>query len=506
MSIPTFTDTIDANHTDAIDHATADLVVEHWIDGRIASPASGEKFKTIDPAVADPITPVARGGVEDVDAAVTAARSAFDEQWRETTPRERSRCIREWTAKLRDHLDELALLESLDTGKPLAYARDELTGALDQFEYYAAVAQAHEGSQLPQGADNHVYTRSEPYGVAGQILPWNYPLSLFGWKIGAALAAGNTVVCKPSEEAPLSITRAAQLSRSILPDGVLNVVNGYGEEAGAALTDHSGIDKLSFTGSVQVGQAVMAASANHITPVTLELGGKSPYVIFPDADIGKAAETSAAGIFYNTGQSCDACSRVLVHQDVHNEFVDAFIDAAAAWKPGDPLTEGTTMGPLTFDDQYEKVSNYVDVGRKEGAELILGGNNGSRAGNGDGYFFEPTVFDGVDNDMRIAQEEIFGPVQCIITFGDYAEAIELANDVEYGLASGVATQDASTAHRAAADIEAGSVWINEYHGGGPGIPFGGYKASGIGRECGKETLEEYTRTKAVNIALDDPEC
>lgn len=504
MSTPTYTDTIEENHANAIERATADLVVEHWIDGQSVSATTGEQFETIDPAVAEPIASVARGSGDDIDTAVSVARTAFREHWRETTPQERSQLIHEWTAELRDHLDELALLESLDTGKPLAYARDEIHDALDQFEYYASVALAHEGSHLPQGTDNHVYTRSEPYGVAGQILPWNYPLSLFGWKTGAALAAGNTVVCKPSEEAPLSITRAAQLSEGILPDGVLNVVNGYGEEAGAPLTDHGDVDKLSFTGSVPIGQQVMAAGADHITPVTLELGGKSPYIVFPDADIEQAAETSAAGIFYNTGQSCDACSRILVHEDIHDEFVDAFLDAAEIWTPGDPLTEGTTMGPLTFGEQYAKVSNYIDIGREEGANLVLGGDGSDGSENSKGYFFEPTVFDEVDNDMRIAQEEIFGPVQCIITFEDYTEAIELANDVEYGLASGVATRDASTAHRAAADIEAGSVWVNEYHGGGPGIPFGGYKASGIGRECGKETLDEYTRTKAVNITLDDP--
>lgn len=501
MTTPTFSDTIDTNHADAIERATADFTVDHWIDGETMSSASGETFKTTDPAVAEPISSVARGNADDIDTAIAAAQSAFSEHWQDTTSQERQQYINEWTAELRDHLDELTLLESLDTGKPLAYARDEIIEALEQFEYYVSVAQAHEGAQLPQGTDNHVYTRNEPYGVAGQILPWNYPLSLFSWKTGAALAAGNTVVCKPSEEAPLSITRATQLSEGIFPDGVLNVVNGYGEEVGAPLTDHSGVDKLSFTGSVPVGQQVMAAGADHVMPVTLELGGKSPYIVFPDADIEQAAETSAAGIFFNTGQSCDACSRILVHEDIHEEFVDAFLDAAEAWEPGDPLVEGTTMGPLTFDNQYEKVENYVNVGREEGADLILGGNGVS---DSDGYFFEPTVFDGVENDMRIAQEEIFGPVQCIITFADYDEAIELANDVEYGLASGVATKDAATIHRAAADIEAGSVWVNEYHGGGPGIPFGGYKASGIGRECGKETLDEYTRTKSVNVALDNP--
>ena len=503
MSDQTYTDDIRTNHERAIGTATEDLTVDHWIGGSSTPSADGERFSTVDPAVAEPITEVARGGNADVDAAVEAAGEAAEE-WGATTPGEREEYVREWTAVLQEHADELALLESLDTGKPLAYARDEVGSAIDFFEYYVSVARAEAGSHIPHGQDNHVYTRHEPYGVAGQILPWNYPIVLFGWKTGAALAAGNTAVCKPSEEAPLSITRAVQLSADILPDGVLNVVNGYGEEAGAPLSQHTGVDKLSFTGSVPVGQEVMRAAAEGVTPVTLELGGKSPYVVFPDADIQQAAETSAAGIFYNTGQSCDACSRVLVHEEVHGEFVDAFLAATEDWESGDPLVAGTTMGPLTFEEQYEKVTNYVDVGREEGAELLRGGAAPEGEAFADGWFYEPTVFDGVDNDSRIAQEEIFGPVQCIVTFSDYEEAIELANDVQYGLASGVATTDASLAHRAAADIEAGSVWINEYHGGGVGIPFGGYKASGIGRECARETLSEYTQTKAVNVALDDP--
>ncbi|MFC4245971.1 aldehyde dehydrogenase family protein [Natribaculum luteum] len=503
MSSQTFTESVEENHTKAIERAAADTTFGHWIDGRTVAPSSGRQFETIDPAVAQPISDVARGDAEDVDRAVSAARSAFREHWRQMTPADRAGIIREWMDRIREYADELALLESLDTGKPLAYARDEVLDAIEYFEYYVSVARAHEGSHLPQGEDNHVYIRNEPYGVAGQILPWNYPIDLFAWKAGAALAAGNTVVCKPSEEAPLSITRAAQLSEDILPDGVLNVVNGYGTEAGTPLTDHEDVDKLSFTGSVPVGKQVMETAADHVTPVTLELGGKSPFVVFPDADIEQAAETSAAGIFYNTGQSCDACSRILVHEDVHEEFVDAFTEAAADWEPGDPLVDGTTMGPLTFRNQYDKVSKYVGVGRDEGAEQVYGEGVPDRE-DGEGFFVGPIVFDQVDNQMRIAQEEIFGPVQCLITFENYDEAIELANDVEYGLAAGVATRDASLAHRAAADIQAGSVWINEYHGGGPGIPFGGYKASGIGRECAKETLAEYTHTKAVNLSLDEP--
>ncbi len=490
-------------HSEAIERATTDLRFEHWIDGESTDSADGTTFETTDPAVSMPIASVSSGKSTDIDRAVSAARGAFEAEWRKTTPRSRAKRIREWTTLLRARVDELARLESLDTGKPLEYARDEVGDTIEYLEYYASVAQAHEGAHLPQGTDNHVYIRNEPYGVAGQILPWNYPLNLFGWKVGAALAAGNTVVCKPSEEAPLSITRAAQLSADALPDGVLNVVNGFGTEAGAPLTQHDDVDKLSFTGSVPVGKQVMTAAADGVTPVTLELGGKSPFVVFPDADIEQAATTAAAGIFYNTGQSCDACSRVLVHEDVHGEFTDAFLAATDGWTAGDPLLEGTTLGPLTFEEQHDKVSKYVDIGREEGATIVYGGE--SPAGEyDDGQFFEPTVFDDVDNDMRIAQEEIFGPIECIITFGDYEEAIELANDVEYGLAAGVATRDATTAHRAAADIRAGSIWVNEYHGGGPGIPFGGFKASGIGRECAKQTIDEYTQSKAVNIALDDP--
>ena len=493
-------DEIDSTHRDAIAAARDDRRFDHWIDGDAAPASGGDRFKSIDPAASLTITEVARGDEADVDAAVRAARDAYDESWGDTTARERAGLVRDWLDELRAHADELARLESLDTGKPIQFAETEAQDAIDFFDYYVSVAQDHTGEHLPQGPDGHYYTRREPYGVAGQILPWNYPLLLFGWKTGAALAAGNTAVVKPSEEAPLSITRAVQLSGGILPDGVLNVVNGYGEDAGAPLTEHDGVDKLSFTGSVPVGQEVMRAAADTVTPVTLELGGKSPFVVFEDADLETAARAAAAGLYYNTGQSCDACTRILVQQSVHDRFLDAFLDAAERWQPGDPLSGDARMGPLTFDRQLEKVEKYVDVGTTEGADLVLGGEPVDAAG----YFYPPTVFDGVDNDSRIAQEEIFGPVQCVITFSDYAEAIDLANDIEYGLAAGVATTDASRAHRAAADIQAGSIWINQYHGGGPGIPFGGYKSSGFGRECGAETLDEYTHTKAVGMRLDEP--
>ena len=500
-----FTGTLEANHEQAIEQAMGGVRIDGWIDGESVLARGKERFPTLDPAAGKTITTVARGGAADIDEAVGAAQKAFEREWRHTTPGERATVVREWTAKLREHREELALLESLDTGKPLANAREETEDAISFFEYYVSVAQAHDGANLQTGDDAHTYTRSEPYGVAGLILPWNFPSLLTGWKVGAALAAGNTVVCKPSEEAPLTITRIAQLSNGILPDGVFNVVNGYGEETGAPLAVHSGIDKLSFTGSVPVGQSVMRAAADNVTPITLELGGKSPFIVFPDADIDAAAETTAMGIYYNTGQSCDACSRVLVHESIHDEFVAAFEAAAADYEPGDPLVDGTEMGPLSFERQHEKVEKYVRLGVEEGARVVTGGEQPSDDELANGWFFEPTVFDDVDNDMRIAQEEIFGPVQCIVTFSDYDEAIELANDVEYGLASGVATSDVSLAHRAAADIQAGSVWVNEYFGGGAGIPFGGYKYSGFGRECAAETLDEYTHTKAVTISLGEVE-
>jgi aldehyde dehydrogenase (NAD+) len=490
-------------HAAATDRATDGVTFDCWIDGGASPAASGETFSPRDPAVDEPIAPVARGGADDVDEAVEAARSAFG-GWRGHSAEERGSLIREWVGVLRDHQDELALLSSLEVGKPIEHARADIDSGLDFFEYYASVAVGQEGEQIPLGEDSHAYVRQEPYGVAGQVLPWNYPVLLMGWKVGAALATGNTVVCKPAEQAPLSVTRTAQLSAGILPDGVLNVVPGYGEEAGAPLTSHAGVDKLSFTGSVPVGQAVMEAAADQVTPVTLELGGKNPFVVFPDADLEDAAATAAVGGLYNVGQSCDSATRLVVHESVKEEFVDLLTEQTAGWTPADPLDEDTPMGPLCFGDQYEKVQRYVDIAQEEGAELVTGGGPPADEPEG-GFFYEPTLFDGVTTDMRVAQEEVFGPVQFLMTFSDYEEAIELANDVKYGLTAGVMTGSASTAHRAAADIQAGSIWVNQYFGTVPGTPFGGFKQSGIGRECGKETLDEYTQSKAVHLSLDEPE-
>ena len=499
----TYTETLEENHTRAADRAREMPTLGTWVGGQTGTAESGDSFPVEDPAVCEPIVDVPRCRDEDVANAVETARAAYETEWAGTTATERARSLQEWVAVLHDHVDELALLETLEVGKPLTAARADVENGLDFFEYYANVAVAQEGEQLGVGGDTHAYTRHEPYGVAGQILPWNYPVLLMGWKVGAALAAGNTSVVKPPEQAPLAIVRAAQLSKDVLPDGVLNVVTGYGEEAGKPLTEHADVDKLSFTGSVPVGKEIMGAAAERVTPVTLELGGKNPFVVFPDADLEAAAANAAVGGLYNGGQSCDSASRIIVHEDVKAEFMEQYLAAFESYEPGDPLAEGTDMGPMCFDGQCEKVETYVEIGREEGATVLTGGGrpDGELA---DGWYVEPTVFDDVEPDMRIAQEEIFGPVQMVLTFSTYEEAVELANGVDYGLVAGVATENSSTVHRAAADIEAGSVWVNEYFGTVPGTPFGGFDESGVGRECAQETLSEYTRTKSVTVSLDDP--
>ncbi|GGL66071.1 aldehyde dehydrogenase family protein [Halocalculus aciditolerans] len=494
--------TLQENHEAAIAEATDGVDFGNYIDGETVDAASGETFSPEDPAVGVALADVARGDEADVDRGVSAARNAFDGEWGDLTAMERGDALREWAAALRDNLDELALLGTLEVGKPLYAARADAETGIAFIEYYASVAAAQEGRVPDVGDDSFAYVREEPYGATGQILPWNYPILLLGWKVGAALAAGNTSVTKPPEQAPLAIVRAAQLSKGILPDGVFNVVNGYGDEAGAAVSSHDGLNKLSFTGSVPVGREVMRSAADDVTPVTLELGGKNPFVVFPDADVEEAAETAAVAGLYNNGQSCDSGTRLLIHEDIETEFLDHYLDAVADRSVGDPLQDAN-QGPLCYREHLEKVEEYVELGREEGATVLAGGERPE----GDlsaGYYFEPTVFGDVTPDMRIANEEVFGPVQFVMTFESYEEAVEIANGTEYGLTAGVFTENASRAHRAAADIQAGSIWVNQYFGTVPGTPFGGFKNSGIGRECGKDALEEYTQDKSVHLALDDP--
>lgn len=473
-----------------------------WIDG--APYETNTTTMIMDPVIGEPIVEVPLCSPEDVDTAVDAAWEAFDAEWSSTTPSERSRYMHEWIDELEDHREELAMLESLDCGKPIAQARGEIDGALDTLGYFASVCRAQRGAEIPAARDVHVYTTNEPFGVVGQIVPWNYPLWAAAWKLGPALAAGNACVLKPASDTPLTTIRAAQLSADVFPDGVINVIPGTGGEVGTALTSHDRVRKVSFTGSTSVGRGVMRAAAKRVAPVTLELGGKSPFIVFPDADLERVIEAVASGIFYSTGEICDAFSRVLVHESIASEFTDRFVERARAYVLGDPLLEETTMGPLTSRDQFEQVMSYIDTGRAE-AKLLCGGEPPDDESLADGWYVQPTVFGEVTNEMTIAQEEIFGPVQTILTFESYDEAIELANDTRYGLAAGIGTERTSLVHQTAADLEAGLIYVNEYGPILPEAPYGGVKESGFGKDLGLEAVSHYQATKTVYVNLDEPD-
>jgi aldehyde dehydrogenase (NAD+) len=468
-----------------------------FIGGEWVEAAAGERFETVDPATETPIAEVAKGSAEDVDRAVAAARDAFP-AWRDTPAAERGRIVHRIGELVREHSDELAALESLDQGKPLSQARSDFDGAARYFEYYAGAADKLEGTSVPVGPDQVDFTVREPYGVSAQITPWNFPGNLFARGVAPALVAGNTAVVKPAEQTPLTSLRMAELcAEAGVPDGVVNVVTGFGE-AGAALSGHADVDTITFTGSVPTGQAIMRAAAENVVPVTLELGGKNPAIVFPDADIENAAEWIDRAIFTNAGQVCSAADRVLVHESVHDELVEKLVARAEGYELG-PGHEDPDMGPLASEEQFEKVTNYVEVGKTEGATVAAGGGVPDR----EGYFVEPTVFTGVDNDMRVAQEEIFGPVLTVIPFESEQEAIKLANDVEYGLVGGVFTSDVTRAFRCVQAIEAGNVYVNKWFGDTVQTPFGGYKHSGVGREKGFEALDTYLQTKNVAIDVGD---
>ncbi|WIV65935.1 aldehyde dehydrogenase family protein [Natrialbaceae archaeon AArc-T1-2] len=467
------------------------------IGGKSVSASSGERFTTSDPATEDPIARIAAASADDVDRAVAAAREAFP-AWRSKTPAERGRTLQRVVTTLRENVEDLAVIESRDQGKPLSQARSDVEKAARYFEYYAGAADKLEGNSIPLDREKFDFTVREPYGVSGQIIPWNFPLNLTARGVAPALAAGNTVVIKPAPTTSLSALHFADLCQDAgVPDGVVNVVTGA-TEPGAALTSHEDVDQLTFTGSVPTGQAVMESAAETITPVTLELGGKNPAVVMADADVDEAVEWVARGIFSNAGQICSAADRALVHESVYDEFLEGIVDRAESYTLG-PGTEDPDMGPLNHAEHFETVRTYLDVGLEEGATLETGGEPLDR----DGYFIPPTVFADVESGMRIAQEEIFGPVLAVIPFSDRDEAIEIANDVEFGLTGGVFSRDVKRALGVARDIDAGSVYVNEWFGGSVETPFGGTKRSGIGREKGLEALESYLQTKNISVNLDD---
>jgi aldehyde dehydrogenase (NAD+) len=471
------------------------------IDGKWTDSISGRTFETINPATGDVIANVAEGDAADVDKAVKAARKAFDKgPWRKMNARERGRLLYRLAELVEQNKEELARLETLDNGKPLADSMNaDLPLVIDCYRYYAGWADKIEGKTIPVNGPYFCYTRHEPVGVVGQIIPWNFPLLMQAWKWGPALASGCTIVLKPAEQTPLSALRMAELAMEAgFPEGVINVVPGYGETAGAAVAEHYDIDKVAFTGSTEVGKLIMQAAARtNLKRVTLELGGKSPNIIFADSDLDAAVEGSHTALFFNQGQCCCAGSRVFVEQKVHDQFVEQMVKKVKKTKVGDPFDPKTTQGPQVSQEQFDKVMGYIEQGKSAGATLATGGGRVGKLG----YFVEPTVFTDVKDEMKIACEEIFGPVMSIIPFKDMDEVIQRGNRSMYGLAAAVWTRDISKAHRMAAELKAGTVWVNCYDVFDAAAPFGGFKMSGIGRELGEYALRNYTEIKTVTVAM-----
>jgi len=463
--------------------------------------ATVETFENVDPATGETLAEVARGGREEIDQAVAAARDVFEKDWSRRSPAERANVLQRIAESIRNHQSELEEMESLDTGKPLSQARTDIEISARYFDFYARTVEALYGDTVPLSENVFVYTLREPHGVTGHIIPWNYPAQMIGRSIAPALATGNCCVLKPAEEAPLSSVRIAQLALEAgLPAGAFNVVPGLGEEAGAALASHKGVDHLSFTGSTEVGRLVLKAAAENIVPATVELGGKSPNIVFADADLEKAIPTIVRSIAQNAGQTCSAGSRLLVERGVHAEVRDEIARRFEGLTLG-PGLDDPDVGPLITEKQRSRVAELVEQGRDQ-ARLIVGGEAPANGPLARGFFFPPTLFDDVVPDTPIAQQEIFGPVIGVIPFNGEDEAAGIANATSYGLVAGVWTRDVGKAHRLVREIQAGQVFVNTYGaGGGVELPFGGRKLSGFGREKGFEGLLGFTRLKTVAVAL-----
>jgi betaine-aldehyde dehydrogenase len=475
---------------------------QNYVNGQWVSSSTGETFPVFDPSTEEVIANVAAASASDVDKAVKAARVAFDSgPWPATTAQDRGRILFKLAEKIRQNQPMLAELESRNTGKPIVEAEYDIGDVATCFEYYGGLANKVNGSVMPVPANALSFTLREPMGVAGQIIPWNYPLLMAAWKLAPALAAGCTCVLKPAEQTPLTALEFAHWLEGVgLPPGVVNVVNGMGEVAGAALVAHPGVDKIAFTGSAAVGKIIVKSAADTLKRVTLELGGKSPNVFFADADWEAAVDGALFGVFINQGEVCSAGSRILVEKKIYSKFVEAMTEKAKRIKLGAPLDRDTKMGPLVSKEQYDRVTSYMEIGKKE-AKTAIGGGRSKAFGKG--FYVEPTIFYDVDNSARIAREEIFGPVASVIPFENEADAIKIANDTPYGLAGAVWTRDIYKAFRIVKSMRAGIIWVNHMQPTYVEAPWGGYKQSGFGRELGPWGLEEYLETKQVYVNLDE---
>ncbi|BAZ80095.1 aldehyde dehydrogenase family protein [Sphaerospermopsis kisseleviana CS-549] len=470
------------------------LINNEWVES-----VSKKKFATINPATGEVICEVAEADAADVDKAVQAARKAFNGEWRQISATARGNLLYRLADLIEENLDELARLETLDNGKPINDSVGDIESVIACYRYYAGWADKVQGKTIPINGPYFCYTRHEPVGVVGQIIPWNFPLLMQAWKLAPALATGNTVVMKTAEQTPLSALRVGELIvEAGFPAGVVNILSGYGPTAGAAIAYHHDIDKVAFTGSTEVGHLIMEAAAkSNLKRVTLELGGKSPNIVFADANIDAAIQAAHEAIFFNQGQCCSAGSRLFVEAKIYDEFVNRSVEIARQRTVGDPFDPNTQQGPQVDQEQFNRVMSYIESGQREGAQMLYGGD---RVGDR-GYFITPTVFADVRDEMKIAQEEIFGPVMSIIKFEDVEEVIQRANNTMYGLAAAVWTQDITKAHAIANNVRAGTVWVNCYDVFDAAAPFGGFKQSGMGRELGEYGLQQYTEIKTVTVKL-----
>ena len=471
-----------------------------YVDGKWVTADSSERFDTLNPATGETLASVPAAGATDVDEAVEAAARAYEETWSDVSAAERRDVLNAIADRIAAAEDRLATIETLNNGMPIEDARWDMDRTREQYRYFAGVAQANHGTTIPDEGHQTIMTLREPYGAVGAIIPWNYPIAQASWKLAPALAAGNTVVIKPAEQTPLSLLAFVQEIEDLLPDGVLNVVTGMGDPAGAALAGHPGIEKLAFTGSIGVGKSVMADAAANVTDISLELGGNSPIVAFPDVDPERAAEITAGAIFTSAGENCCAGTRLFVHEEIEADLLDALVEEADDYATGDPLSESTVIGPKISAAQRDRTMGYIEDAKADGARVLTGGGPPDDPALDEGYFVEPTILADLHHDHAAVQEEIFGPVLEVFSWSDYDEMMTLANDVAHGLAGGVLTNDLSDAQRAAKDLQAGTVWVNQYNDFPQGMPFGGYKQSGIGRERATETLQAYTQTKTIDIA------